>query len=181
MKHAKLFGSKKTILVTVFVVVAVAAIALFGVSTLSKHSNESQNGMAGKYGYTSPTDEEKKFSDSIKDKIVANQQKDEPTGVTPVKSVRVIIVDAAQYENVIEVRSFTEGLHSKGSCTTRFTKGSLVIEKTSPAYPDASSTICNNPNVQRSEFSEPGEWQVVVKFSASGSYGISNPQTITLK
>jgi len=115
-----------------------------------------------------PTSEESKAGDQQKDQIV--QQETKPP--TPAMNAKVIIVDASQYDTSVEVRAFASNVIKNGTCTFTFTKsGESSIEKTEPAYADASSSPCIALTVDRSEFPSAGTWQLTVKYTSEGIEG----------
>lgn len=97
------------------------------------------------------------------------------------KNVNVIITDAGQYAEDVEVRAFIPDHYQDGTCTILFQKDSLSISKSSPAYRDISTTICTNPKIKRSEFSSSGEWKVTVSYESKDSKGASDPQSIIIE
>jgi len=82
---------------------------------------------------------------------------------------------------VIEVRAFVSNQYKDGTCTTTLTKGSLKVSKETKAYKDATTTICTNPLIDRSELKQAGDWQVVVKYTAGNISGESKPQTVKIE
>lgn len=141
--------------------------------------------------YTPPTQEEKQSGNEIKPEVVKRQEqedaqkKDSTNSSTPTTSTNnnaeVIITDAAQYNNVIEVRSFVANKYQDGTCKITLTKGELVVSKETKAYKDATTTICTNPLIDRSEFKQTGDWQVFVQYTAGATTGSSKPQTVKIE
>lgn len=131
----------------------------------------------GYINYSPATEEEKEQADSAKKDIVDRQNgadKTETDSDNEKQTATVVITDAGQYENIIEVRSFIPDYYEDGICTIVFSKGSLEIVKETPAYRDATTTTCTNPLFNRSEFVEAGEWSVYVKYDSAGSSGKSD-------
>ena len=141
--------------------------------------------------YNPPTQEEKQSGDKIKPEVVKRQEqedaqkKDNTSNSTSTdttsNNAEVIITDAAQYGNIIEVRSFVANKYQDGTCKITFTKGELVVSKETKAYKDATTTICTNPLIERSEFKQAGDWQVVVQYTAGTTTGKSKPQTVKIE
>lgn len=142
--------------------------------------------------YGPPTSEEQAAGNEQKELIADEEEKqkqsqpptqgeDAETSQTPKKNATVIITDAGQYDGVIEVRSFIPDHYEDGSCTIAFTQGTLSVSKQTPAYKDATTTICTNPLFNRSEFPAGGVWSVVVSYSSSSAEGSSDPQGVTLQ
>lgn len=129
-----------------------------------------------------PTDEEKAVGDNQKDKLVEENRNQQNNSSSPsLKSVSVIITDAGQYYDIIEVRSFIPDHYQDGTCTIVFTKNGQRYSKDTPARTDSSSTICMNPLIKRSEFPAPGDWNVSVTYKSKGATGESETQTINIK
>jgi hypothetical protein len=181
MVYKKNQKSKKSIwfriIITIFIVCFVA-VGLFLSSNRQTIQPQSQQ---GKINYGPPTNEEKQAADSIKDKLIQDQKQEQSSNAVTNRSISVVIVDSSQYGDIIEVRAFVEGLYNNGTCSIKLTKGRLVLEKQSPAFADASTTICTNPEIPRSEFIEPGDWLVIVSFSAPGVSGVSAPQKVIIQ
>jgi hypothetical protein len=134
--------------------------------------------------YSPPTDEEQNSGNELKQEIVDNNQVDSSGSAdTDVKKqTTVIITDANQYEDVIEVRAFMPDAFEDGTCTVLFSNEgvSKTIQKEAPAYIDASTTICTNPEIQRSEFSVSGVWKVTVTYVSDHYNGTSEIKEITI-
>lgn len=133
--------------------------------------------------YNPPTEEEKKAGNEAKKKIIENSQtktEDDVSGNNK-KSVNVVITDADQYGDTIEVRAFTPDILQKGTCIITFRQGNNTVQKDTPAYPDASTTICTVPEIKRSEFPTAGDWTVTVRFVSADAQGESEERTITLQ
>lgn len=141
--------------------------------------------------YTPPTQEEKQSGNEIKPEVVKRQEQEDAqkkdstnnsTTTDPTNNnAEVIITDAAQYNNVIEVRSFVANKYQDGTCKITLTKGELVVSKETKAYKDATTTICTNPLIDRSEFKQAGDWQVIVQYTAGTTTGSSKPQTVKIE
>lgn len=106
---------------------------------------------------------------------------DTSNGSTTASNTTVIITDAAQYDDTIEVRSYIPDHYEDGTCTITFTQDSKVVTKQTPAYRDATTTICTNPLIKRSEFPSPGTWIVKITYESSGASGESKAQNISIR
>lgn len=141
--------------------------------------------------YDPPTQEEKQSGNEIKSEVVKRQEqedaqkKDSASNSTTTdstnNSAEVIITDAAQYDDIIEVRAFVANKYQDGKCAITLTKGSLTVSKETKAYKDATTTICTNPLFDRSEFKQAGDWQVIVEYTAGNISGKSKPQTVKIE
>lgn len=128
-----------------------------------------------------PTDEEAQAGDAVKDDLDKNDATTEQAeNNAQTKTASVIITDAGQYDDVIEVRSFISNSYQDGTCTITLSQGTKKVSKETAAYSDASTTICTNPLFKRSEFTSGGQWQVVVSYKATGISGQSEPLSITI-
>ena len=135
--------------------------------------------------YAPPTDQEKNQGNVQKEHTARDEARQNDTDTSTAKSqkvVSVVITDASQYDDIIEVRAFVPNYYQDGTCTITFTKDGKTISKNSPAYKDISSTICTNPKILRAEFSLAGEWKVTVSYESkdSSAHG-SKSQSIVIK
>lgn len=133
--------------------------------------------------YDPPTDEEIRAGEKQKDKIDQQEELIEQESQNPgkEKNVSVIITDAGQYDDIIEVRSFIPNHFQDGTCTITASQGITKITKETPAYKDISTTICTNPLINRSEFSSTGQWVITVDYVSAEAHGRSDPKTITIE
>lgn len=131
--------------------------------------------------YSPPTDEERQAGDNQKDATLQDEEARKNAAEQQGQKATVIITDAGQYADIIEVRAFIPDYYQDGTCTITFTKDSLTVTKDTPAYRDVSTTICTNPNFARSEFQEAGDWQLAVNYTTSGAHGSSASQTVTIR
>jgi GH25 family lysozyme M1 (1,4-beta-N-acetylmuramidase) len=177
----KLQKNKSTILL---LIIALALIGAGSVFAYKKYVTDKPTSQSDGINYSSPTDEEKEAGDKRKEEIddeEAQRQPDEEPTSPNLKKVSVIITDANQYDDVIEVRAFIPDHYQNGTCLITFTKGTLKVTRSAPAYKDISTTICTNPKITRSEFSTGGEWQVNVAYKSSDAQGISESRAVTIK
>jgi len=130
--------------------------------------------------YSPPTKEESSAGDKQKATIVKNSNADTSTPSSQDKTAEVIIVDASQYSDVVEVRAFVANHIEDGTCTYTFTKDNSKIVKTEPANADASTTPCITLDIPKSEFKLAGTWNLVVDY-ISTSAGISGTSSKTVE
>jgi hypothetical protein len=135
----------------------------------------------GIINYGPPTEEEKRAGDIRKQEIDTEQKQNDENTSTGKKTVSVIITDAAQYSDKIEVRSFIPNYLQDGTCIITFKKDTQTLTKTTRAYRDISTTICTTPVIKRSEFPVSGDWQVSVSYQSQDAEGVSDLQTITIE
>lgn len=179
MKYKNFKKNKKfalILLLTLLVVVIAAVIYVFMNSRMKTSGYEDGSGI----NYDPPTNEEKQAGDKQKDETLQEEKARNNSENQSKKSASVIITDAGQYGDTIEVRAFIPDHYQDGTCTILLTHGGYRVEKTTPAYRDASTTICTNPLIAKSEFAASGEWQVVVSFSSLNASGSSAPRAINI-
>ena len=164
---------------------ASAIIILIAVGAFLYFRNQSNDTLElGEINYNPPTEEEANAGDDKKPELVAQQDREANSdqqssdNSDSKKQVTVIITDADQYGSNIEVRSFIPDHYQDGTCIITISNGSDVIKKSTPAYKDASTTICTNPLFARSEFGSTGNWQVVVEYVSDSAYGKSDARSI---
>lgn len=181
MQHKNHKKSKKLIIVVLLAILAIALIG--GTVYFIKNSGQKTNSYDDGSGinYEPPTEEEKQAGDKQKDKIIQEEDARNNPNSQDEQTASVIITDAGQYDDVIEVRAFIPDHYQDGTCTITLTQGSYKVTKDTPAYRDVSTTICTNPLFTRSEFANNGEWHVVVSYSSEGATGTSEPRTVNIK
>lgn len=178
--------SKKSILIIVPLLVLGAAGATYSYVRSADPTKpsiaENEPANTNDINYDPPTEEEQAAGDKRKEEIAKEEQaRQESQNQTDKKEVAVIITDAGQYDDIIEVRSFVPNHYQDGTCSITFSKNSQTIVKKVPARKDVSTTICMNPLVKRTEFPGAGSWQVKVSYDASGAKGASETRTINIK
>ena len=167
------------ILVLLVVGGAVVAWRHFSSNTNAQGSNPATN---NGINYSPPTKQEQQVGDREKNQVIQTQNQDKKPQNPSVNS-NVTITDAAQYGDTIEVRSFLPEVYKDGTCTIAFTQGSLHVIKEAPAYTDATTTICTNPLIKRTEFASTGTWQLIVSYKSSDGTvsGQSAPKNVIVK
>ncbi len=176
----KSFKHKKLALLLAIVLLSGAAYALI---VLKNHNTA----VTGKVNYGPPTAQEKKAGDTVKDDVIARQKQEQEAqqqsedNASANKKASVIITDANQYDNTVEVRAFIPDYYQNGTCTITFKKDSYTVAKTTPAYKDATTTICTNPLISRTEFATAGTWQLTVAYTAQGASGQSEVKNVMIK
>lgn len=185
-KSPKVLRSKKVLLLLTSLVIITGLVGIllyqkgYFLST-QKPAPQSDQREDKKIDLSPPTEQEQAAGDQRKKDIVANEQQGAlPQPDSQTKTATVIITDAGQYDNVIEVRSFIPDHYQDGTCTITLRQGTQVITKEAPAYRDATTTICTNPMIQRSELPAAGNWQVTVAYASAGANGLSEVKTIKI-
>lgn len=119
--------------------------------------------------YNPPTNNERQDAIDQKEK---NQQREEieKSDVVP-STANVVITDANQYDNSIEVRGYVDNVYEDGgSCTATFTLGSAKVSKTLPIIKDAKTLQCGALDFERAQFS-PGTWTMTLIYKSSTVQG----------
>lgn len=140
--------------------------------------------------YDPPTKEEidesqdaKKRGESSPDGSDEQSSQPNPTPSTPKKTANIGISYADIYRNNLEIRAFTNSvIEGTGTCTATVTmKGmeSMRVTRTSKAFIDTSSTLCEAIYIPVSEL-HAGKWTVVVKFSSPDHEGTSDAVEVTI-
>jgi len=140
--------------------------------------------------YDPPTQDEVNASQNAKDRIKeetdkeANEQPASPqknATQSTKKQVSVGVSYADVINDSLEIRAFSSTLISgDGTCTATVTKGSETITKATPAFVDATSTICRPVYIPTSQLSQ-GTWRVVVSYTSSTHEGTSGTVEVEVK
>ncbi|MDR1969884.1 MAG: hypothetical protein LBQ11_00850 [Candidatus Nomurabacteria bacterium] len=98
------------------------------------------------------------------------------------KIARLVIVDASQYDNIVEVRAGVTNLaEENGKCEFTFTKDTSSLTRTSDAIFSGTGIDCQTLEVPVENFPTKGAWKMVVKYSSATAAGISEIKTINVK
>lgn len=159
--------------------VAVVLIAGFMAYTSSRPADRSRAtepianplGSQTKINYDPPTKEEQQAGNEQKQEIVDSQAAQSQSS-----TATVIIADAGQYGNQVEVRAFVTNVIQEGTCTSTFTRGTTVVTRTVAALKDAKTTRCTNVAIPRSEFASAGTWDLTVTYRSTTAEGKTNKQ-----
>ncbi len=130
--------------------------------------------------------------------VTKKQANPAPTPSNQPPGATVIITHVEQTGNSIAIGAYADQ-QPAGTCTVTFTHGADVVTKNVTSYVDASgksicdfpsdvrcvdtgsgTTACKDPFIKRSDFPVAGQWQVIVRFTASAISGQSAAQTITI-
>lgn len=182
-KNKKQFNNKKLLIVVTLALILVMFI-LYLYNNDRQENNVQDSTSNQDINNTSPSESELNAGNTQKDELLDKDKssKPQPTSESAGKQqVNVLITDAGQYESSIEVRSFVPNYFEDGICIITFNKDSLSFQKEVPAFRDSSTTICTNPQLDRSEFSEPGEWKVTVAYESKTAYGESSISNLNIE
>ncbi len=173
-------NNKKKLLIALLAILLIGGSVYVYQALRADDTNSPQDDSGINFG--PPTEEEQRAGDEQKDRIVEEQENENSTtqNSDQKQSANVIIVDADQYDDVVEVRAFISDHVQDGTCFYRFTRNNQLVEKSLPAHADASTTICPNLEVDRTEFPTAGDWQLVVTYESDNAKGSSETKTITI-
>lgn len=122
--------------------------------------------------YAPPTEEEKQSANDQKDKNVEREDIDKTPASPTGKTINLIVSDANQYGDTVEVRAFSRDVFENGgTCTVTFTKDSFSLTTQSQAFADASTTQCGAIDTPRSKFDKSGSWSYELVYSSATSKG----------
>jgi hypothetical protein len=165
MQHKK---NQKKAFISPFTIIASALLAIMTVGSIfflllainQPDDSPSRSSVDSNVNYNPPTTEEITGGQSIKD---ANENKNAQI----IADYSIFIVDAAQYEQNVEVRSYVEGIiQDDGTCTFTFTQGTVTITKTSNSFADAAHTTCRPLIVSTAEFPNSGIWTLLISYTS---------------
>jgi hypothetical protein len=167
--------AKLTFVVFLIVLIVVAGGYLVGSRKSVAHTPQKANTASTPINLNPPTRADLAIVDQHKEALSNHLQQQNSTSPRSTKSTVIpIIVDASQYDQKIEVRSYVPGIYeSDGTCTVTFSKGLTKITKTVPALSDATTVRCTNVDVGRAEFSV-GSWSVTVNYVSPSTSGTSS-------
>ena len=174
--------SKKRLIILVALGTALLALAgiVYFLSSPAHNTPTSDKSASDDYNkvdYSPANQTDKTYNDQIKENITPTPN-DSPSN----SSANIVIVDASQYNDTIEVRSFISNLvENSGTCTFTFTGPGTKVIKTAAATADASTSRCANTKIPVTEFDAKGTWQIVISYSSSSASGKSEPKDIEIR
>lgn len=188
---------KKKILITTVIVVVLAAIVLLclfftplGDNLRNKENTQDTNSPrpVNQVDYKGPTQQDAANSQNAKEKLLegdSNEAPIEPTAPSNQEQKKPAPVNIS-YADIIngnlEVRASTSSvIQGNGTCTVTVSKaGGTPIVKTTPAFIDVSSTICEPVYIPRSQLTT-GSWTVTVTYSSPTHQGSSGAYNLEVK
>lgn len=130
------------------------------------------------------TEEDKEAVEENKNELskkIANENQSTQTNSSP-KTVSVVITDASQYDQQIEIRAYVSGvIENGGICEILIKQGVQEIVKKVSGKSDATTTRCEALTVPRSEFANNGQWQVTVSYTSSSASGKSSVKALEIR
>lgn len=181
VKTPSKFNRRRTIAILLLLTMVSIGGLLFWRQSSSNQNIIKTDSDGGIINLNPPTEQEEQAGDIRKQEIDQEEATPSRNDDVAKKTVSVIITDAGQYAEYIEVRAFIPNYYQDGTCTITFRKNSQSLIKTAPAYTDSANTICTNPEIKRSEFPSDGSWQVSVTYESKNAKGTSDQQTITIR
>lgn len=142
------------------------------------NNQQSSNGV----NLAPPTKEEKEAANTQKETNL-NREDSPKTSQGGKSAASVFIVDASQYDSVVEVRGYTSSvIEDGGTCTATFKNPSFnQVSASSTARRDAQTTQCNTIDIPRSSFSGAGTWTVTLSYDSPSSSGASSQANVTIR
>lgn len=139
--------------------------------------------------YSGPTDEDTKHSQTAKESLLneggseaSEQQNNTETNSASKKNVTVNISFADIFDDNLEIRAFTPTvIEGNGTCTATVSKqGTQTITKTSKAFVDSSSSICQPIYIPKSQL-PTGAWNVSVTYKSPTHQGSSGQTPVEVR
>jgi cytoskeletal protein RodZ len=128
------------------------------------------------------TDQPTKPATENTEKDAENETADTPSSSqTDKHSVDVLITDASQYGDSIEIRAYANTVESDGTCEISLTLGDKTITRQVATSQNVSTTDCMTTNISLSEISVSGTWQATVKYSSSQSTGSATQNVMIVR
>lgn len=180
----KKLGKKQTIVI-ILALVAVVAVAGFVVAQSFQISpNDRTATNDGDINFGPAGEAEKTETQQHKEDLATQgqQENQEPGSQAQKNQVTPIITSASQNGQQITVNAFVQGVVEEGGrCTLSVTRGTQKIVKTNNAFANSSTTDCVPFMIDRSEFSQSGEWFVAISYSSQSSYGTSAETKVNIQ
>lgn len=146
-------------IVVVFLLFAVAAIFIrYTSNNIASPTSSPQD--SPKDGGSNPSSQNNPIPQS-------NTKSNDITPATSLgENVNVVVVDASQYSDVVEVRVYAQAV-ADGKCTFEFSNGSKgTLSKQAVAKAGANTTQCTTIDVPVTDFPTKGSWQLSVTYTS---------------
>jgi uncharacterized protein YpmB len=172
--------TKTVVIIVIVLLLSVSALAFILGRTESTSPANTDDGQPtdsaveigdSKINFDPPTQEEQAVGDQVKQEIASEEEQQEETEEVLPNGAEVVLVDASQYSDEIEVRAFVSNIIEDGTCTITFTQGTSSFTEEVPAYADASTTTCIALTVPRSDFTSTGIWDVEIVYTSPSIQG----------
>jgi hypothetical protein len=188
MKYKKIFSNSRSrkIIITLSVLAislttALVLLELFKVTDFYTKTtkNEAATDTKTSINFEPPTEQEKQAGNKRKQEIVSQQTTPEDPKEKP--KTEVVIVDAGQYGDDVEVRAFATNSTESGVCLFVFSKSDYPsIKKETAATPGPSTAPCFALSIPRAEFTTTGTWTLEVSYESATRSGKAS-QELTIQ
>lgn len=165
-------NKKLNIIIALLVLVALT-VGVYMLLIKNRDYAKDNNGTESPAYLSPPTQLEQSAGDEVKQNQPDANDSDENIPKNK-ESTEVVISDASQYGDVIEVRAFMPSVLQNGNCTLTFSLDGDSFTINESAYADASSTICTSRDIDLSNFSKSGIWNLNVSFDSENYYGTAD-------
>ncbi len=167
--------NKKIALIVLSVILSLLVVVWYVLKNDTKTSQTNGTEL-NQIDYQPPSEEERNAGNSKKEDLGNEVNDDEQnTGDdSDLQKANVVIVDASQYDEVIEVRAFVENIVQDGECTYTLKNTNETIMRTLPANAESSTSPCASLSLNRSEITNTGTWDVTVSYRSIDAYGSSS-------
>ncbi len=168
---------KKYILIFLAVVLIAAGSAFFIIKNNNKQSTPSTE------KYEGPTSQDKKDAADNKKHVSNREELDkQEDSSSDKKQVTPVITNAMQSGQQITINAYVSGVFEDGGkCSATISKGSNSITRTTNAFADATTTSCQPIFIDRSVFSEAGDWKVTMHYKSNSAEGSSQAVTLAVQ
>lgn len=176
--------SKKWVIITLATVVVIGGAAGAYFYYQANQYSASQSGQSARpinsVDYSAPTEEEAAAGDEQKEE---NKKREDLDNTPAASSADIVVTDASQYGDDIEVRAYITNIYEDGgTCTAIFSMaGQTDIKISHTAFKDAKTTQCGALDAKRPQFTAPGTWSVKVNYESNTAQGNSASRNITIK
>lgn len=172
--------SKPTLFIAAFIILLLALSVVLerrGVINLIEDNKPPVPELDEDINYGPPSEEQLRKMDE--DKVDPNKYT-EPGTIDESEPSSVTITQATQIDTNVVVQTQLIGQSWK-SCELKLSKGSSIVIKTAETIYQSDHSICQGFAIPTSEFTESGEWNVILKAAKlSGSSFQSDPTKVTV-
>lgn len=174
---------KKAIIIAIsiaVIVIALGAVYLINTQLNNKVAGPELNPI-DKVNYDTPTETEKEESDTKKDEIIKDYEKEQSdTDGGQSNDIAVTISRLNQTGAGVSIGSVVSGT-SSGTCEVKATKnGQPTVTKNFPVVFEATSAFCQEALLSLGDFSVGGEWEVSIIIKSDGKTSAPATQKVTV-
>jgi hypothetical protein len=186
IRKTKILMSRKMVIIVSTIILSIAilfigleATGVTHVFNQSKANNTGTNINSVDYG--GATDEQKSAGEQIKAESTDPTNTKNTNNSSDKKTMSVVITDASQYNNIVEVRSYANEIGANSYCIVQFQKGDVIITKKTDTLTNAVNSSCKTVDVPTSEFTSDGVWVVKITYTSDTATGKSDSINIDIK